>query len=61
MINDVLLYIGSLLIFGWGVAHLIPTRNVVEGFGDISADKKHIITMEWIVERLALIIFGCYI
>lgn len=24
-----LLYIGAAVIFSWGVAHLIPTRNVV--------------------------------
>ena len=42
----------------WGVSHLFPTRNVVEGFGDISKDNKHIITMEWINEGATLIFLG---
>ncbi len=58
MAGYVLLYIGSFLLFGWGIAHLFPTKNVVEGFGDISADNKNIITMEWIIEGLALIFIG---
>jgi len=55
MINQVLLYLGSLFLFLWGTAHLFPTKSVVEGFGNISLDNKRIITMEWIIEGLALI------
>jgi hypothetical protein len=49
---------GSFLLFGWGIAHLFPAKSVVEGFGDISADNRHIITMEWTIEGLALIFMG---
>jgi hypothetical protein len=42
----------------WGIAHLFPTKNVVAGFGDISEDNKNIITMEWLVEGVALIFIG---
>ena len=55
MINQLLLYIASLFLVFWGVAHLFPTRSVVKGFGDISIDNKRIITMEWIIEGIALI------
>ena len=48
MPNAVLLYIGAILSFLWGVAHLFPTANVVKGFGEISKDNKNIIAMEWI-------------
>ena len=58
MLNKVLLYSGSAFIAFWGIAHLIPTRSVVSGFGKISVDNKRIITMEWIVEGLALIFIG---
>ena len=58
MLNQVLLYSGSAFIAFWGVAHLFPTRNVVLGFGEISADNRRIITMEWIVEGIALIFIG---
>jgi hypothetical protein len=39
----------------WGVSHIIPTREVVAGFGDISTDNRHIITMEWVAEGLSFI------
>jgi hypothetical protein len=58
MTNEILLYLGSLLTVIWGVAHLFPTRSVVSGFGDITIDNKRIITMEWIVEGVALIFVG---
>ncbi len=55
MVNQILLYVGSLLPFLWGVSHLFPTQAVVGGFGDISLDNKRIITMEWIIEGVSLI------
>lgn len=58
MDSSTLLYIGSFLPFVWGVSHLFPTRNVVKGFGDISSDNRYIITMEWIIEGVALIFIG---
>jgi len=58
MINDIFLYIAAFLTCGWGIAHLFPTRSVVKGFGDISPDNKQIITMEWIIEGVALIFIG---
>ena len=57
-IQAVLLYVGSAVIFLWGVGHLAPTRNVVADFGDISADNTKIITMEWIIEGLTLCFLG---
>ena len=58
MHNSLLLYVGAAITFLWGVAHLFPTASVVKGFGDITADNKNIITMEWIIEGLALIFIG---
>jgi FlaA1/EpsC-like NDP-sugar epimerase len=58
MISQVFLYIGAAITFLWGVSHLYPTANIVKGFGEISADNKNIITMEWIVEAVALIFIG---
>ena len=56
--NPMFLYLGSGLTLIWGAAHLFPTRSVVQGFGDINIDNKRIITMEWIIEGLALIFIG---
>ena len=61
MMNQVLLYIGSSFLFIWGAAHLFPTRSVVKGFGDISQDNKRIITMEWIIEGLALMFIAAVV
>lgn len=58
MLNQILFDIGSVITIGWGIAHLFPTRSVVKGFGEISADNKNIITMEWIIEGVALIFIG---
>ncbi len=56
-----LLYFAALLTTAWGVAHLIPTQNVVKGFGNISLDNQRVITMEWINEGAALIFIGALI
>ena len=58
MINDILLYIGSGVIIVWGIAHLIPTKAIVRGFGAISEDNKRILAMESIAEGLTLIFIG---
>ena len=58
MLNQILLYSGSAFVAFWGIAHLFPTRSVASGFGEISADNKRIITMEWIIEGIALIFIG---
>ena len=50
--------IGALLTLLWGVAHLVPTKNVVKGFGELSEDNKNIIRMEWINEGVTLIFLG---
>ncbi len=59
--NEVLLYTGSVIIIIWGVAHLIPTRAIVRGFGAISEDNKKIITMESIAEGLTLCFLGALV
>ena len=52
---NALLYVAAALTGVWGVAHLFATRSVVAGFGELTADNRRIITMEWIVEGVALI------
>ncbi len=55
---SLLTYLGALNVCVWGIAHLFPTGKIVAGFGEISADNKRIITMEWIIEGAALIFIG---
>ncbi len=58
MLNEILLYIGAGIITLWGVAHLVPTKAIVKGFGAISEDNKKIIAMESIAEGLTLCFIG---
>ncbi len=58
MIHMILLYAGAALPLAWGLAHLFPTGAVVRGFGDIGGDNRHIITMEWLLEGVALMFIG---
>jgi hypothetical protein len=59
--SQILLYLGAILTGIWGISHLIPTKNVVAGFGDISEDNRNIIKMEWIVEGVSLIFIGALV
>jgi hypothetical protein len=56
--NEILIYFGSAIIILWGIAHLIPVKNIVKGFGDISGDNKKVLAMEIIAEGLTLIFLG---
>ena len=56
--NETLLYVGSSVIILWGTAHIIPTRAIVNGFGEISEDNRKVLTMELIAEGLTLIFLG---
>ena len=58
MLNDILLITGSAIIIGWGIGHLVPTKKILSGFGELTADNLRIITMEWIAEGLTLCFIG---
>jgi hypothetical protein len=58
---DVLLYIAAALTAVWGVSHLMATSGVVAGFGELGADNRRIITMEWITEGVALVSLGALV
>ena len=58
MINEALIYSGSAIIILWGIAHIIPTKAIVKGFGEISEDNRKILAMETIAEGLTLIFLG---
>ena len=58
ILNQILLYLGSILTALWGITHLFPTKSIAKGFGDISLDNRRIIIMEWIIEGVSLIFIG---
>jgi hypothetical protein len=58
MLDNILLYLGAAILFVWGIAHIIPTRNVVADFGALCDDNRTNITMEWVAEGLAQAFVG---
>lgn len=58
MLNTFLLYIGSGIIFIWGIAHIVPTKSIVIGFGELTDDNRRILIMSWIAEGLTLCFIG---
>jgi hypothetical protein len=58
---DVLVYLGAALVAFWGIAHLFPTKSVIQDFGEISPDNKRILAMEWINEGATLIFMGALV
>ncbi len=54
----ILLYAASVITAAWGIAHVLATKGVVAGFGELTTDNRRIITMEWIVEGVALVSIG---
>jgi hypothetical protein len=57
-VADLLGYAASSIVALWGIAHRIPTRAVVAGFGEISTDNRRILTMEWTAEGLTMVFVG---
>jgi hypothetical protein len=53
-----MIYIGSGIIILWGIAHIIPVKAIIKGFGAISEDNKKILTMEVVAEGVTLIFLG---
>jgi hypothetical protein len=52
--SETLAFFAAGVIALWGVAHAVPTKQVVAGFGPISLDNRRIITQEWIAEAMTM-------
>jgi hypothetical protein len=61
MTSQMLLYAGAAIAAFWGIAHLVATRAVVRGFGEISSSNRHVLTMEWILEGVSLVWIGALV
>ena len=57
----VLMLVGGAVCIVWGGAHLVPTRKVVAGFGELSTDNRRLLAMEWIAEGLTLCFVGAFV
>jgi hypothetical protein len=52
---QVLAYAAAGLIGLWGIAHAVPTRQVVAGFAPITADNRRILVQEWLAESITML------
>ena len=52
--RSVLALSAAALVGLWGVAHAIPTRQVVAGFAPIEPDNRRILTQEWLAEAFTM-------
>jgi hypothetical protein len=53
-VATILVYLAAALVAVWGVAHAIPTRQVIAGFEPISADNRRVIRQEWLAEAFTM-------
>lgn len=49
-----LAYIAAGLIAVWGVAHAVPTGQVLAGFGPITTDNRRVVLQEWLAEAFTM-------
>jgi hypothetical protein len=49
-----LAYIAGAVVAAWGVAHAIPTRQVLAGFAPITADNRSVVVQEWLAEAFTM-------
>jgi hypothetical protein len=52
--SAVLAYVAAGLVAVWGLAHAVPTRRVVAGFGPVGADNRLVIVQEWLAEAFTM-------
>jgi len=52
--ETVLAYSGAALVALWGVAHAIPTRQVLAGFEPITSDNRRVMLQEWLAEAFTM-------
>ncbi len=46
------------MAMAWGIAHIVATKPVINGFGQLSKDNRRILAMEWIAEGISLCFVG---
>jgi hypothetical protein len=53
-VSEVLTYVAAGLVGLWGVAHAIPTRQVLAGFEPITIDNRRVVLQEWLAEAFTM-------
>jgi hypothetical protein len=53
-VTELLAYLAGAIVAVWGVAHAVPTRQVLAGFTPITADNRRIVVQEWLAEAFTM-------
>jgi hypothetical protein len=54
----ILFYVSGVILLIWGLTHILKTGPVVNTFGQLSAENKRVLTMEWVNEGILLILIS---
>ena len=46
--------VAAVLLALWGLAHALPTRQVLAGFEPITADNRRVLLQEWLAEAFTM-------
>lgn len=49
-----LAYLAGAIVAFWGVAHAVPTRQVLAGFAPITTNNRRIVLQEWLAEAFTM-------
>jgi hypothetical protein len=50
----ILAYVAGAVVAAWGVAHAVPTRQVLAGFEPFTADNRRIVLQVWLAEAFTM-------
>jgi hypothetical protein len=53
-VAGLLAYLAGAIVALWGVAHAVPTRQVLAGFAPITTDNRRIVLQEWLAEAFTM-------
>lgn len=53
-VAPILTYVAAAITGLWGVAHAVPTRQVVAGFQDASIANRRVLLQEWLAEAVTM-------
>jgi hypothetical protein len=53
-VREALPYAAAIITAAWGVAHAVPTGQVIADFEPITTDNRRIVTQEWVAEAVTM-------
>ena len=52
--SSLIAYVAAGLVAAWGIAHAVPTRQVVAGFAPITPNNRRVLVQEWLAEAFTM-------